>query len=132
MKNGMDSAAVRAQPETESFGNRKLIRPPLSRESREGARATTTVIASVAPMERAAAKKTPPPDQLTPRIFYYQKQMQTKTRWSLFCRWRGDSRHHRWYDKHCIKVTRNNSANVLIYKPAIKYMFKEGEMVGRK
>ena len=32
-----------------------------------------------------------------------------------------------WYDKSCLKVTRNGQSNLLIYKPAIKYMFKEGE-----
>ena len=33
-----------------------------------------------------------------------------------------------WYDKTCIKVIRDNgSPNLMIYKPAIKYMFKEGE-----
>ena len=33
-----------------------------------------------------------------------------------------------WYDRNCIKVNRENGApNLMIYKPAIKYMFKEGE-----
>ena len=32
-----------------------------------------------------------------------------------------------WYDKHCIKLNRTGLANLMIYKPAIKYMFKEGE-----
>jgi host factor-I protein len=134
MKNGMDSAAVGRAPETESFGNRKLIRPSLSRESREGARANDN-----GDRERrsngsgAAAKKTPPPDQTHAENFYYQKQMQTKTPMVIVLQ-DGEEIHGiiEWYDKHCIKVTRNNSANVLIYKPAIKYMFKEGEMVGRK
>ncbi len=36
-----------------------------------------------------------------------------------------------WYDKSCIKLNRNGAANLMIYKPAIKYMFKEGEN-GRK
>ena len=134
MKNGMDSAAVGRAPETESFGNRKLIRPSLSRESREGARANDN-----GDRERrsngsgAAAKKTPPPDQTHAENFYYPKQMQTKTPMVIVLQ-DGEEIHGiiEWYDKHCIKVTRNNSANVLIYKPAIKYMFKEGEMVGRK
>jgi len=34
-----------------------------------------------------------------------------------------------WYDRSCIKVNRNGGANLLIYKPAIKYMFKEGENI---
>jgi sRNA-binding regulator protein Hfq len=33
-----------------------------------------------------------------------------------------------WYDKACIKVLRDDGRpNLMIYKPAIKYMFKEGE-----
>ena len=33
-----------------------------------------------------------------------------------------------WYDKTCIKVNRSNGqSNLMIYKPAIKYMYKEGE-----
>ena len=29
--------------------------------------------------------------------------------------------------RHCIKLNRTGAANLMIYKPAIKYMFKEGE-----
>jgi sRNA-binding regulator protein Hfq len=32
-----------------------------------------------------------------------------------------------WYDKSCLKVNCNSSPNLMIYKPAIKYMYKEGE-----
>jgi sRNA-binding regulator protein Hfq len=32
-----------------------------------------------------------------------------------------------WYDRSCIKLIRAGSSNVLIYKPAIKYMYKESE-----
>jgi sRNA-binding regulator protein Hfq len=32
-----------------------------------------------------------------------------------------------WYDKNCLKVNRTTAPNIVIYKPAIKYMFKEGE-----
>ena len=33
-----------------------------------------------------------------------------------------------WYDRNCLKVTRENGEpNLMIYKPAIKYMYKEGE-----
>jgi sRNA-binding regulator protein Hfq len=134
MKNGMDSTAVGRAPETESFGNRKLIRPSLQRENREGPRGNEN-----GDRERrsngssAAGKKTPPPDQTHAENFYYQKQMQTKTPMVIVLQ-DGEEIHGiiEWYDKHCIKVNRNSSANLLIYKPSIKYMYKEGEMVGRK
>ena len=32
-----------------------------------------------------------------------------------------------WYDKTCIKLTRQGSGNLLLYKSAIKYMCKEAE-----
>jgi sRNA-binding regulator protein Hfq len=30
-----------------------------------------------------------------------------------------------WYDKCCLKVSRSEGPNLLLYKPAIKYMYKE-------
>ena len=36
-----------------------------------------------------------------------------------------------WYDKACIKLNRNGAPNLLIYKPSIKYMYKEGENAGK-
>ena len=30
-----------------------------------------------------------------------------------------------WYDKCCLKVNRTDGPNILLYKPAIKYMYKE-------
>jgi sRNA-binding regulator protein Hfq len=30
-----------------------------------------------------------------------------------------------WYDKFCLKINRGDGPNVLIYKPSIKYMYKE-------
>ena len=132
MKNGMDSTAVGRAPEQESFGNRKLIRPTLSREPREAVRANEN-----GDRERrsngGAAKKTPPPDQTHAENFYYQKQMQSKTP-MVFVLQDGEEVHGiiEWYDRTCLKITRNNSANLLIYKPSIKYMYKEGEMSGAK
>ena len=32
-----------------------------------------------------------------------------------------------WYDKTCIKVNRTEGPNLMIYKPSIKYLYKEGE-----
>jgi sRNA-binding regulator protein Hfq len=30
-----------------------------------------------------------------------------------------------WYDKQCIKVNRQGAPNLLVYKPSIKYLYKE-------
>ena len=32
-----------------------------------------------------------------------------------------------WYDKYCLKVNRTGASNLLIYKPSIKYLYKESE-----
>jgi len=33
-----------------------------------------------------------------------------------------------WYDRNCIKVNRTGAPNLLIYKPAIRYIYKAGEV----
>ena len=123
MKDGMDSTAVRRAPEAaDDFANRKLIRPSLNRP--EG---------NHMPSERRdrdrpiVAKKAPPPEQTHAENFYYQKQIQSKTPMVVVLR-DGEQVHGtiEWYDKNCIKIIRS-SGNLLIYKPSIKYMFKEGE-----
>lgn len=74
------------------------------------------------------ARKATPPDQTNAENFYYQKQMQSKTPMVIVLR-DGEQIHGviEWYDKACLKVNRTDSPNLMIYKPAIKYMFKEGE-----
>jgi sRNA-binding regulator protein Hfq len=80
------------------------------------------------PSGGGAAKKTPPPETTNAENFYYQKQMQAKTAMVIVLR-DGEEIHGviEWYDKHCLKVNRSSQSNIVIYKPAIKYMYKEGE-----
>jgi sRNA-binding regulator protein Hfq len=84
--------------------------------------------------ERASnGKKTAPPEQTHAENFYYQKQMQSKT--AMVVVLQDDEEIHgviEWYDKYCLKINRNGEPNLLIYKPSIKYMYKESESVGRK
>ena len=35
--------------------------------------------------------------------------------------------HIEWYDRNCIKVNREGTPNLLVYKHAIRYMFKQEE-----
>jgi len=123
MKDGMDSTAVRRAPEAaDDFANRKLIRPSLSRAENNhlpGERHDRPIV----------AKKAPPPEQTHAENFYYQKQIQAKTRMVVVLR-DGEEVHGviEWYDKNCLKIIRpSGQGNLLIYKPAIKYMFKEAE-----
>ena len=134
MKDPMDSATVGRALDPEVFANRKLIRPALTRNNdhhgRDGDRRERNDRAE-RPMN--GGKKTPPPEQTHAENFYYQKQMQTKTPMVLVLQ-DGEEIHGviEWYDKYCLKVNRTGASNLLIYKPSIKYMFKESEAGGRK
>ncbi|HLW83791.1 MAG TPA: RNA chaperone Hfq [Candidatus Sulfotelmatobacter sp.] len=80
-------------------------------------------------MGAGGGRKLAPPEQTNAENFYYQKQMQSRTPMVIVLR---DGEEVRgvieWYDKQCIKVNRDNGGpNLMIYKPAIKYMYKEGE-----
>jgi len=80
----------------------------------------------------AGGKKPAPPEQTNAENFYYQKQMQSRTPMVIVLR-DGEEVHGiiEWYDRNCIKINRDGGGpNLMIYKPAIKYMFKEGENQG--
>lgn len=94
--------------------NRKLIRPSLNE------------IKDQMNPPRRAQKKPTPPDQTNAENFYYVKQMQSKTPMVFVLR-DGEVLHGviEWYDKLCLKVNRIDAPNLLLYKPNIKYMYKE-------
>ncbi len=96
--------------------NRKLIRPSFI-ETKE----TMT-----SPRRNAGPKKAAPPDQTNAENFYYLKQMQSKTP-MVFVLKVGETLRGviEWYDKCCLKVNRDGEPNLLIYKPMIKYMYKD-------
>ena len=133
MKDAIDSMPTDRPLEQEGFANRKLIRPALNRNDHNHH--------TQAPMERrerperperssggGGGKKLPPPETTNAENFYYQKQMQGKTAMVIVLR-DGEEIHGviEWYDKSCLKVNRTSAPNLVIYKPSIKYMYKEGE-----
>ena len=149
MKETVEPALAVESAETENFANRKLIRPTLPRVENHGNHA----VAAMPMQERrerperhergdrgdrgdrsmggggGGGKKPTPPEQTNAENFYYQKQMQSQTPMVIVLR-DGEEVHGiiEWYDRNCIKVNRDNGEpNLMIYKPAIKYMFKEGE-----
>jgi len=152
MKETLDPVPAEPAVEQEGFANRKLIRPSLSRNehahsshghnhasnhvsnhgvSNHGANQMSSHGSNHGGSERRSAgagKKAAPTEQTNAENFYYQKQMQTKTPMVIVLR-DGEEVHGviEWYDKACIKLNRNGAPNLMIYKPAIKYMFKEGE-----
>ncbi len=133
MKDTLDSTpADQSVPEQEGFANRKLIRPSLNRTDHNNHGHNNHPAPERRERSSAPPKKTTPVEQTNAENFYYQKQMQTKTPMVVVLR-DGEVVQGtiEWYDKHCIKLNRTGAANLVIYKPAIKYMFKEGEN-GRK
>ena len=118
----------------QDFANRKLIRPSLNHSapnhSNGGAaeRRERSERSDRAPDRSNGARKAAPPEQTNAENFYYQKQMQSKTPMVIVLT-DGEQIHGviEWYDRTCIKVNRAGAANLMIYKPSIKYMYKEGE-----
>jgi sRNA-binding regulator protein Hfq len=143
----MDPATT-ATVDRENFANRKLIRPTLPRAENHGNHSAEPIQLQERRerperhdrqerMDRGdrgdrsmgSAKKAVPAEQTNAENFYYQKQMQSRTPMVIVLR---DGEEIRgiieWYDRNCIKVNRDSGEpNLMIYKPAIKYMFKESE-----
>jgi len=136
MKDGTESSVADRPLQPEGFANRKLIRPSLSRTEHNhmppaaGERRDRLERGERNGHDRSngAGKKPSPPEQTNAENFYYQKQMQSKTPMVIVLR---DGEEIRgtieWYDKSCLKVNRSGAANLMVYKPSIKYMYKEGE-----
>src|SRR2546430_14653399 len=146
MKDSMDPVPAGEVIEKENFANRKLIRPTLPRAENHGnhnpGNHNPGQFQSQDRRERPerhergdrgerpiGGKKATPPEQTNAENFYYQKQMQSKTLMVIVLR---DGEEVRgvieWYDRNCIKINRDSGQpNLMIYKPAIKYMYKEGE-----
>ena len=119
--------------------DRKLIRPAL-RDYRDRPRARAEAPeAKPAPRERDAApegaassaligprRKQVPPEQTNAENFYYLKQMGARTPLVVVLL-DGEEIHGwiEWYDKDCVKVHTHGEQNYLVYKHAIKYLYKE-------
>ena len=155
MKEIMDPTPAKPPADEDNFANRKLIRPALPRMDHNHGNHNSNHISNQMPVaerrdrherpERghdrgydrgdrpgpggAGGRKTAPPEQTNAENFYYQKQMQSRTPMVIvLCD--GEEVHGiiEWYDKTCIKVIREDGGpNLMIYKLAIKYMFKEDE-----
>jgi sRNA-binding regulator protein Hfq len=120
-------AAGHAKEVASDFASqRKLIRPVLPENApglRDPQRRGFRAILTRREMTPAAY------DVSSAEGFYFQKQMQAQTQMVFVLE---DGEHVEgyieWYDRNCIKV--RNSGRVLIYKSAIKYLFKASERQG--
>jgi len=157
MKDIVDSTPIQRSEEEENFANRKLIRPALTRvdqvHGNHNSNHNSSHIQAAERRDRSerherpergfdrgdrgersgggsgGGRKSAPPEQTNAENFYYQKQMQSRTPMVIVLQ-DGEEVHGiiEWYDKACIKVIREDGRpNLMIYKPAIKYMFKEEE-----
>ena len=156
MKEIMDANPVQPVTDDENFANRKLIRPALPRvDHNHGNHNSNHSVSHTQGAERrdrhdradrsergfersdrgerptgaGGGRRAAPPEQTNAENFYYQKQMQSRTPMVIVLR-DGEEVHGiiEWYDKSCIKVIREDGGpNLMIYKPAIKYIFKEDE-----
>jgi sRNA-binding regulator protein Hfq len=103
-------------------GPRKLIRPHLP------ARAPTSrypaLLSNIAPMHPAHHRWDSAAETSHAEAFYFQKQIQSKTL-MMFVLEDGEQIEGmiEWYDRNAIKV-RRGKVRTLIYKAAIKYLYK--------
>jgi host factor-I protein len=146
MKDAIDSMPAERTIEPDGYANRKLIRPSLNRndhnhlsspmgERRDRPERNDRGERNDRPERNdrnGGGRKAPPLEQTNAENFYYQKQMQAKTPMVIVLR-DGEEIHGliEWYDKSCLKVNRDGEPNLMIYKPSIKYMYKEGENGGK-
>ncbi|HMF90551.1 MAG TPA: hypothetical protein VKL40_07890 [Candidatus Angelobacter sp.] len=136
MKDAIDATAARQAPEQEGEGfvSRKLIRPSLSApqprtepvsERRERLERTDRMAGS-------GPRRNGPPEQTHAENYYYQKQIQGKTLMVVVLK---DGEQVQglieWYDRNCLKLSRNNGGDLLIYKPSIRYIYKLGEATSK-
>ena len=111
--------------------NRKLVRPNLAEIKEKLATPRGVQAPATAPAAREGGpsvqrRRPAPPEQTNAEAFYYLKQMNGKTPMIVVMdngdRVRG---HIEWYDKNCLKVHRENGPNMLVFKHAIRFLYKE-------
>ena len=131
MRDGVDATEVERAADSNEFSNRRLIRPSLPRaEQARGDGNERRERNERGERPQGPPRKMAPPEQTNAENFYYVKQMQGKTPMVFVLR---DGETLRgiieWYDKSCLKVNRIGEPNLLLYKPNIKYMYKD-ESIG--
>jgi RNA chaperone Hfq len=78
--------------------------------------------------QQAARRRPVPPEQTSAEAFYYLKQMNNRTPMVIVLDGGEQLRGHiEWYDRSCIKVNRDDAPNLLVFKHAIRYLFKQEE-----
>ena len=132
------SGAPRNSSGSAPMAHRKLVRPNLAEiKERLSTQPDSGEVeaASTSHRERGAGgapqrRRPAPPDQTAAEAFYYLKQMNTKTPMVVVLdngeKLRG---HIEWYDRGCLKVHREGSPNVLVFKHCIRYLYKQEDEI---
>ena len=116
--------------------NRKLVRPNLAEIKEKMSSRGPSGNGTYGPAHRAHSsqssaghRRRPAPPELTnAEAFYYLKQMNSKTPMVVVLDNDEQVRGHiEWYDRSCLKVHREDGPNVLIFKHAIRYLYKQEE-----
>jgi sRNA-binding regulator protein Hfq len=111
-------------------GSRKLVRPTLSlramKDGLHGLRSESPLLTHQTVMSPAPADEASHAE-----AFYFQKQVQMQTLMAFVLE-DGEviEGYIEWYDRYAIKV--RNGSRALIYKSAIKYLYKVGESYGQQ
>ena len=81
-----------------------------------------------APQPGGPRRRSAPPDATSAEAFYYLKQMNARTPMVVVLDDGKQLRGHiEWYDRNCIKVNRDDAPNLLVFKHAIRYLYKQEE-----
>ena len=76
----------------------------------------------------AESRKKPPPVETLAEVFYYRKQIDSRTEMVIVLQ---DNEQIQgtieWYDLDALKINRKDAPNILLPKHSIKYMFKAEE-----
>ena len=114
--------------------NRKLVRPNLAEMKERFSNTRSPQPGSDGALPEPATGREPnrrrqvPPENTSAEAFYYVKQMTNHTPMVVVLDNGEQLRGHiEWYDRNCIKVNREGTPNLLVYKHAIKFMYKQEE-----
>ncbi|GAC1666646.1 MAG: hypothetical protein NVS9B4_22420 [Candidatus Acidiferrum sp.] len=113
--------------------NRRLFRPGFPDKEPSPPRSQPANSPRLQPSGLVPNKKPAPPESTHAENFYWVKQMQSHTPMAVVLEdgeiLRGTIE---WYDRDCIKLTRQGGPNLLIFKRIIKYVYKDGEESGQE
>ena len=124
-------------PDTALNGNRKLIRPRLpilSAPTRDTPRTPVNGNSTRKPLRKAPShlhEAASQPEPSHAEVFYFQKQVQAQTPMVVVLD-DGEKLEGviEWFDKESLKLRLTTLQRVLVYKTAIKFIHKAGELTG--